>query len=197
MTGILSHLRIVTEDLNDLGAGWALIGALAVSVHTEPRSTRDIDVTVVAPELQDQERLVNDLERRGYRNMQLLMHMLPTQKLGVRFEIRDSGSLPLALDLLFNSSGIEGEIVANAVKIEVFPQLFIPVACRGHLIAMKVLSQNDSDRIRDKADLWSLLNGAAAADIVLAEEAVNLMTRRGFNRSKDLLKDLEKALAGL
>ena len=193
MNGIFSKLRTVAEDLNGLGANWALIGALAVSVHSEPRTTRDIDVAVVIPEAEKERLFIQQLLALGYGNETVLMHLSPTHRLGVRLQIRGTGDV-LPLDLLFSSSGIESEIVAYAEQIEVFPGLLIPVACRGHLIAMKVLSQNDSDRLRDRDDLRRLLAAAQSEDIQIASDALSLMAKRGFQRNKDLKVEFEQAL---
>lgn len=43
MTSVESALRKATADLNAIGARWALVGGLAVSVRTVPRFTRDLD----------------------------------------------------------------------------------------------------------------------------------------------------------
>lgn len=193
MNGILSKLRAVAEDLNGLGANWALIGGLAISVHSEPRTTRDIDVAVVVPGPEQERLLVQKLLALGYSDETVLMHLSPTHRLGVRLQIRGTGVI-LPLDLLFSSSGIEGEIVAAAEQVEVFPGLLIPVACHGHLIAMKVLSQNDSDRLRDRDDLRRLLAAAQNEDIQIARDALSLMAKRGFQRNKDLKVEFEQAL---
>lgn len=194
MASILTQLRIAAEDLSNLKVPWALVGALAVSVYAEPRTTRDIDVAVAVNAIEEQEALVKRLVALGYRNPQLLMHMLPTHRLGFRVEVRGSEEMPLALDLLFSSSGIEAEVVQSASRIEVFPQLFIPVASRGHLIAMKLLSQDESDRLRDRADLQQLLKLAAREDLVVVTEALRLIAERGFNRGRNLNEALSQAL---
>ena len=54
----------------------------------------------------------------------------------------------VVVDLLFASSGIEPEIVAAADPLEVFPGVTLPVACRGHLIALKTLSRDDRHGLR-------------------------------------------------
>ena len=194
---ILTQLETVAQDLNQLQVSWALIGALAVSVRTESRSTRDIDVALAVSTTEAQDDLVHRLSVLGYRNEQLLMHVLPVRKLGVRLEIRGDNQFPLALDLLFSSSGIEAEILAAASRVEMFPGLFVPVASRGHLIAMKVLSQNETDRLRDRVDLQQLLYQASAADIAIAEAGLKLIAQRGFGRDKDLLADLRNFLKAL
>jgi hypothetical protein len=192
---MLTQLRIVAADLNAVGAQWALVGALAVSVHTEPRTTRDIDIAVSIDGPHSQEKLLQALIERGYRNRQVLMHLAPTHRLGDRLEIILEGHAPLAIDLLFSSSGIEKEVVAAAVAVELVPSVIIPVACPGHLIAMKVLSQNSSDRIRDRSDLQNLLVNAVPLDVQIAREAIEHMSQRGFSRGKNLIEELVQAIA--
>ncbi len=196
MTSLLNQLRWVAEDLNSLGVDWALIGALAVSVHTEPRTTRDIDVAVVinkATALGEDE-IVTKLTAIGYRKPQVLMHVSPTHKLGVRLQVRGATEMPVVVDLLFSSSGIEEEIAKLSERVEIFPGVQIPVACRGHLIAMKVVSQDDRDRIRDRGDLHMLLKTADENDLNICKNALQLISERGFNRGKNLMLELEQFL---
>ena len=61
------------------------------------------------------------------------------------------------IDLLFASSGIEPEVVAEAERIELLPNLTIGVARTGHLIALKVLSRDDVTRPQDLVDLRALM----------------------------------------
>ena len=107
---------------------------------------------------------------------------------GVRLE---RGGSDVVVDLLFASSGIEGEVVAGATRLEVLPQLTAPVASTGHLIALKVLA----GRNQDLTDLEALIPGASAADLDLARGAVKLIQARGFNREQDVVADLEKLIA--
>lgn len=195
MTGLLNQLRFVAEDLSVSGVPWALIGALAVSVHTEPRTTRDIDVAICLRPDADLDTLVRQLVTKGYSNPQILMHLEPQQRLGTRLQIRSSGGIPVVVDLLSASSGIEDEVVRAAERLEMFPGVMIPVALRSHLIAMKVLSMNDGDRIKDTVDLQMLLRGASADDVLEARCSAQLMQERGFSRGKNLLQELERALA--
>ena len=46
MTGLADALRLIVTELRANGVGFALVGGLAVSVRTEPRFTRDVDVAV-------------------------------------------------------------------------------------------------------------------------------------------------------
>jgi hypothetical protein len=103
--------------------------------------------------------------------------------------------MTVAIDLLFSSSGIETEVVREAVTIEILPDLEVPVASRPHLLAMKVLSRNDSDRVRDDLDLQGLLAEASPVDIEAAKTALKMITSRGYNRGKDLEAEFELVLA--
>jgi hypothetical protein len=77
MTMMLSALRKVTEDLNATKRSWCLIGALAVSVYSEPRTTRDIDIAIALDDRSEQDSFVEVLIAAGYRSHQVLMHVEP------------------------------------------------------------------------------------------------------------------------
>lgn len=76
-------------------------------------------------------------------------------------------ALPRApvVDLLFASSGIEPEIVADAEVLDLLPTFRIRVATTGHLIALKVLSRDDVRRPQDLVDLRALLQVASRIDL--------------------------------
>jgi len=98
----------------------------------------------------------------------------------------------IRLDLTFEMSGIEREVVAAATQAEVEPGTSLPVAHRGHLIALKVLAYDEKKRPHDRVDIHALLKKATAADVTLARKAVKLITQRGYNRGRDLAGDLEQ-----
>ena len=98
------------------------------------------------------------------------------------------------VDFLFDTTGIEQEIVASAERLAVTRDLTLPVATRGHLIAMKILSEGE-DRLQDRVDLQQLLRRATAADIAQARAALRLIREREHHGGKDLLGALETALA--
>jgi len=89
------------------------------------------------------------------------------------------------VDLLFASCGIEVEIVAMAEDTALAPELTVPVAQTGHLIAMKLLSDAPR-RPQDRVDLVRLFQESTAADLAVAAEAVALIQSRGFARGRDL-----------
>lgn len=195
MSGLLSQLKTVAQMLTELDTPWALIGALAVSVYTEPRTTRDIDVAVALASDDDRQKLLNAFQAKGFGDPTILMHVSPTHKLGYRFQVPSKNGIPVAADLLFSSSGIEREVVEGATLLEVFPNLSIPIASIGHLIAMKVLSQNDSERLNDRVDLQKLFSIAQEVDLNQAREALGLITERGFHRDADLLSSFDTLLS--
>jgi hypothetical protein len=99
------------------------------------------------------------------------------------------------LDALFASSGIESEIASESETLEVLPDLQIPVATTGHLIALKILARDDRTRPQDRVDRVALVTAATPADVEQARRALALITGRGFHRGKDLAADLEQFLA--
>jgi hypothetical protein len=181
-----SILRRATRDLADLGRRWALIGGLAISVRTEPRFTRDVDVVVAVEDDADAERLVNALQGLGYR-VQALVEQEATARLATA-RLVPPGEEPagVVLDMLFASSGIEPEVATAAEIIEVLPGMHLPVARLAHLIALKILSRDDRKRPQDKVDLAALAQAATPADLEAARQAATLIVERGFGRGRDL-----------
>jgi hypothetical protein len=109
----------------------------------------------------------------------------------VRLESPGEGREGVVVDLLFASSGVEPEIVAEADALDVLPGLRVPVARSGHLLALKVLS-NDPNRPQDLVDIVALLRETGPTDLEQARQTISLITKRGFNRGRDLLQDLER-----
>ena len=66
MTAYIQEIKTLSRDLDELGIQWALIGALAVSIYGDPRTTKDIDVAVVVADKLELESIVAKLELRGY-----------------------------------------------------------------------------------------------------------------------------------
>lgn len=189
-----STLRRAAQDLNDLGRQWALVGGLAVSARTEPRFTRDIDLVVSVASDADAERLVHDLQVRGYRVQAIVEQTAVARLATARLVPPSEDEAGVVVDALFGSSGIGPEIVAEAEMLEVQPGLRIPVVSIGHLIALKLLSRDDETRPLDRADLVALVGAAEPADIDQARAAADLIQRRGFQRDKDLPAQLDQLL---
>ena len=192
MSRLAEALAAAAHDLDELNATWALIGGLAVSTWCDPRLTRDIDVAVSVTSDPDAERLVRDLQQRGYETIELIEQEATARLATVRL-VRNAVPAIL-IDVLFASSGIEAEIVRQAVMTEVFAGVHVRVASRAHLIALKVLARDDRQRPQDYDDLVALLRDATDADLSEARHALALITERGFNRHRDLLRSLDEVL---
>ena len=183
-------------DLRAIEAKWALVGGLAVSGRAEPRPTRDIDVVVAVANDKAAETVSRGLLSRGYQLDSQLEQTATSRLSTVRFLMPDS-QLPILADLLFGSSGIEPEIVASADMLEIFLQIFAPVAKTGHLLAMKVLAlrpDRPQERPQDLADIRELLRVADDEELRRARHALDLISRRGFDRGKDLQAEFEEQI---
>ena len=165
-----------------------------MSVRSEPRLTRDADLAVRVSDDRDAETLVLALQGRGWRVVTAIEQDAARRLATVRLAPAGEGALGTVVDLLFASSGIESEIVAAADLIEAVPGLTAPVARLGHLIALKVLARDDRTRPQDRVDLAALLTRADAAALAEARESLTLVTRRGFQRGRDLLAALDAAV---
>lgn len=177
-----------TNDLDEVGARWAMVGGLAVSARSAPRFTKDVDFAVAVADDTASEALIHQLRDRGYVPQEIVEHEYLERLSTVRLVAEPLG---VAVDLLFASSGIEEEIVAAASSVEILPGLQVSVASTGHLIALKVLAR----RGQDLTDLDALLAAASESDFVLAREAVALIAARGFHRGQDVVADLEQVIA--
>jgi Nucleotidyl transferase AbiEii toxin, Type IV TA system len=179
-------LRSAASDLTQLGRSFAVVGGLAVSTWAEPRLTRDADLAVAVDDDSDAELLVAKLRERGYRVL-AAVEQIATGRLGTVRLVGESGSGDgIVTDLLFASSGIEAEIVEHAISTMVVPGFVLPVACVGHLIAMKLLARDDRHRPADADDLAALAVVATEHDWGVAASSVGLIVDRGFGRGRDL-----------
>jgi len=189
-------LRVSAFHLERLHRRWAVIGGLAVSAHTEPRTTRDVDLVVAVRGDADAEELVFALSEVGFRVEATLDQDAAGRLATVR--LRPPGASQargVVVDLLFASSGIEPEIAAEARRTEIVPGLVVPLATRAHLVALKVLSRDPQRRPQDDIDLRHLLEGISPFDLGEAREALDLITARGFDRGKNLQAELDDLLA--
>lgn len=191
MPPIEESARRVLRVFDELGYGSALVGGLAVGVRARPRTTLDVDFAVAVRSDDEAEGIAFELQRRGYQLYDVVEQTVTGRLATARFRIdHDAGEPPEFIDLLFASSGIEPEIVAAADSIEILPGFVLPVAQRGHLLAIKVLAEDERRRPQDRLDIMALLAVASEKDLRTAREASGLITSRGFHRGKDLLAEL-------
>jgi predicted nucleotidyltransferase len=182
-------LRRIQMALHQLEADSALVGGLAVSTWTEPRTTRDVDLAVAGGTDGEVERIIFGLQERGYVLQTLLEHE-PSGRIATARLMRATET-GVFVDLLFASVGIESEIVGEAEILDVVDGLRLAVAAIPHLIAMKTLARNDRQRPQDWDDLRALVATARPGELERARELLRLIEARGFNRGRDLLMELE------
>ena len=194
MTRVEKVVREVAAAFNARKIRYALVGGLAVSVRAEARFTRDVDWAVAVQGDAEAEAIVHGLVESGYAVV-MPVEQDETKRLATVRLLPPGESLRgVVADLLFASSGIEPELVAEADAVEILPGLVVPVAKVGHLIALKILSASLS-RPQDAADLRALATVAAPADLELAKQALALIEARRFARGKRLLEEFGRLVA--
>lgn len=65
MIRLFQELARLDRELEALQLPWALVGGLAVSMRGEARTTRDIDIALVARDDQEAERIIHRLQERA------------------------------------------------------------------------------------------------------------------------------------
>ncbi len=193
MNAFEALLRRVMTLLDERHQKWALVGGLAVSVRTEPRFTRDLDLVVAVSDDLSAEGLIYQLHGTGFHTFATVEHEVTKRLATARLSPGNTMHEGLVLDLLFASSGIEQEICNEAEKLTVFEGFAIPVASIHHLMILKVLSRDDRTRPQDAADLRQLITAAQPSDLVAACDAGRLIEHRGFNRERNLVQQMQQA----
>ena len=178
---LLSSVVDAVRLLERHGVDYAMIGGLAVSARSLPRFTRDADLAVAVADDAAAEAVAHEFLGSGYRLVAALEHDAAERLSGLRL-LDPAG---VSIDLLFASSGIEAEVVANADDLEIVPGTSLRVASIGDLIALKLLAVDDA-RPTDRVDLDSLASVAQHDDWAVATRSVALIEERGFARGRDL-----------
>jgi predicted nucleotidyltransferase len=157
-----------------------------VAFRAEPRFTKDVDLAVAVADDAEAEGIVNRLQVRGYALTSLVEQDYVSRLAIARLVRPEAATSSAFVDLLFANSGIEDEIVRRADLLEVLPDIFMPVASIGHLIALKALA----GRHQDLTDLGYLISAASDADLDEARASAAMIEERGFNRGQHLSEDL-------
>jgi hypothetical protein len=191
MTQLERALVRLAADLGALGARWALLGGLALAVHAEPRTTRDLDVAVATASDAEAERLVRLLGVRGYRLLEQLENNVSGRLATVR--VLAPGEKPggIVIDLFFDHSGLENDLVQRAATLALVPGLEAPIVLRGDLLALKVLAA----RPRDLEDAGALIAAASGADLDQARSTLRDLGGLGIHRRGDFEAELEQLIA--
>jgi hypothetical protein len=180
----------VAIRLRERGVAFALVGGLAVSVRSEVRFTRDVDLVVAVATDEEMEALVRDLASAGYRSVAIVEQEGRKRLATARLE-SPGGML---VDLLAATCGIESEIVARANLVPIESVGDIPVARAEELLAMKILSMTEP-RLQDRLDAINLVLTNPALQLAEVRELLALITTRGFDRGQDLTRKLEELIA--
>jgi hypothetical protein len=191
VTPLEGALRTIRVHLSRAGVRCALVGGLAVSARTEPRFTRDADLAVAVASDAEAKSLSRALHAEHYR-VEAVVEQDAVGRLATVRLTPSTEAEPPVIDLLFASSGIESEIVAEAEPIELLPDLTLNVARTPHLIAMKVLSRDDIERPQDLVDLRALLRVVSSDELTRTRELLALIASRGYHRGRDLAAELER-----
>lgn len=148
-----------------IGVPWMLIGGMAVVARGAPRTTEDVDATVLAPGF-DVDRFLVACQshtivprRPDFREMALQAHILLLQH-------SESG---IELDVSLAWLGFEQEAIGRAQPVDFGQGLQVPVARVDDLIVYKAVAWRDIDR-KDIERL--LLRHAATVDLVTVRAQV-------------------------
>jgi hypothetical protein len=151
-TSIVEPLRDVQRAMKELRARWYVFGAQAVALHGVPRTTQDIDVTLLCEAPPG--KIVEALARHGIRTR--IDDPTFIAQTRVIPALHRSG---WPLDVVLGAAGLEAVIAEDAVTMRV-GALRLPVVTIEHLLVLKILA----GRPQDLADLASLI-GARRSDI--------------------------------
>jgi len=183
VTSLEAALRQIHTNLTEAHVSFALVGGLAVSARTEPRFTRDADLAVALASDAEAEALIHSLRTRDY-GVEAVVEQEAVGRLATVRLTRSRKLQAPVIDLLFASSGIEREVVAEAEPIELLRHLTIGVARTGHLIALKVLSRDDVKRPQDLTDLRALLRVASPDELTRARDSLALIAVPDIRRAR-------------
>ena len=196
MSALPAALRDALVIIADVAGESAacLVGGLAVSARTEPRFTRDVDLAVAVEDDAGAEAVVHAFSSRGWSVAAVVEHDSAGRMATARMQRPTSrGDAAVMVDLLFASSGIEGDIVRAAESLVVMPGLTVRTASVGHLLVMKLLAV-DARRRQDGIDIERLLEVALSSDLEQAHLAAHDVVARGFGRGRDLAAMLDLAV---
>jgi len=118
----LSHL---CRQLEELGRPYAVVGGLAASARGDIRFTRDVDVAIDVAGDEDAEGVVFALHERGYEILATVEQQATARLATARLR---SPEVDVVCDVIFATSGIEGEVAESATRLELFPGQSVPTA---------------------------------------------------------------------
>lgn len=197
MSELLKHLQNVAQHIQEIGRPWAVVGALARNEYAgEPRFTSDIDIAIIVKDDKDINLFLNEFCEKGYQVLNASTHPEQNHFTSARVLGLDATHGRFFIDFLFKTTGIEEEVTESAVLTEILPGLTVPLAQKGHYLAMKTLAIASSEREvekrkTDEADFIAVLRGTTEEDLRLARESVCLINDRYSLPIPDLREKFE------
>ena len=188
MNAFEAALANVGRSCDALGRPWCLVGALAVAARAEARATLDVDVAVAVEDQGQASEVVSRLRDMGYRWHRDFGSLMTS------FLLPEGVEAGLRLDVLFSLTGIEAEVARRAQRIEILPDLELPVATLGDLIALKALGAGEPGREHDWRDLRALAARSNQEDLEIARAAITLIGARGHASADELEARLRAVL---
>lgn len=191
MSSLSLAVKTLVRDLTELKISYAFVGALAMGARGRTRQTIDADIAVSLADNNQAQDLVDALVLKGYgvNNIYKDGERIVLARL---FSANEESQL-VELDFLIALCGIEREVVESAELMEIWPNLFAPIASMSALLAMKARCQELPERIQDKADLVNqLIPFSSEKDLQQARELIKLIEQRGFNEGRNLSLHFEQ-----
>lgn len=136
------QLRAVARSLSDLGAEYMLIGGLAVGIWSEPRATKDADLSVHV--LAAPERVRDALTRAGLEVARGDLTRALERGEAVRLKRAGHSAEPIVVDLLFAITAFEIDALRRRRNVAVFG-VELPVATPEDLFIFKIIAGRPQD----------------------------------------------------
>lgn len=135
-------IRALSNACDDANARWMLIGGIAVIARGAPRTTEDVDATVLAPGL--------DVDRflAACQVQQIVPRRSDTREMALHAQIlllRHTEST-IELDVSLAWLGFEADAINRARPVDFGDGLSVPVAQADDLIVYKSVAWRDMDR---------------------------------------------------
>ena len=139
----------IIKEFNEANVRYAVVGGIALSFHTEPRYTKDIDFLVLSGEIDNSKVILKKLGYKvealpwTFKNTDMTLHRL------TKFVGEDS----LSIDMLVGNENKHKQIVENAIT-ENTEYGQVRIAAKEDLIWMKKIRNSK----QDIADIEALEN---------------------------------------
>lgn len=156
-------LEAVARTAKRLKVPWYLFGAQAVALYGVPRTTADVDVTLLWNS--EVGAVLEALRRSGIEPLVEDLAFIERARVVPAHHPASSWRI----DVVLGGAGLEQQIAAEAVEMQI-EKARVPVLRLEHLLVLKVLAQ----RPQDLADVARLLE--VRGDVVRFDEVVELLS---------------------